>query len=281
MKVGMVIVNYNDYETTLKLVDNVINYKSLVEVVVVDNASTDNSVKVLKKVKNDKLTILEAKENKGYSAGLNIGAKYLIDKYKHLNIIFSNADIIVPSEGVIKDLNTVVSNQNVVVAPVIKEKDGVSRGWINPSPLREVLLNIPFFHRFFHKKIEYKEEHYKKPFSKVDVVSGCFFMVNAEHLKKIDYFDEKVFLYYEENILSVKTKRENKSIILDNNVSVIHNHSISVDKSVKRLKKYKLQKQSQYYFEKNYNNANIIERILLKLTYYFGYLVFSIYYLIK
>ena len=281
MRVGMVIVNYNDYKTTLKLIKNVIDYKLLVEVVVVDNASTDNSVKELKKVKNDKLTILEAQENKGYSAGLNIGAKYLIEKYKHMNIIFSNPDIVVPSEAVIKDLNTVVSNQNVVVAPVIKEIDKVNRGWINPSPLREVLLNIPFFHKYFHKKIEYGDEHYKKPFSKVDVVSGCFFMVSSSHLEKINYFDENVFLYYEENILGIKTKRENKNIMIDNNVSVIHNHSVTIDKSVNKLKKYKLQKQSQYYFEKNYNNANILERLLLKLTYYIGYFIYSIYYRIK
>ena len=281
MRIGMVIVNYNDYKTTINLINNIIDYKLITEVVVVDNASTDNSVKELKKIKYDKLTILTCEDNKGYSAGLNRGAKYLIDKYHNLNIIFSNADIIIPSEAVIKDLNTIISNQNVVVAPVIKENNNLNRGWINPSPLREVLFNIPFFHKYFHKKLEYKEEHYKKPFSKVDVVSGCFFMVNSNHLEKINYFDENVFLYYEENILSVKTRKLNKNIIVDNNVSVIHNHSVSVDKSINRLKKYQLQKRSQYYFEKNYNNANIIERFLLKLTYYSGYVVFSIYYRIK
>ena len=281
MRIGMVIVNYNDYKTTINLIDNVTNYKLITEIVVVDNSSTDDSVNKLKNISNPKLTILEAKENRGYSAGLNIGAKYLINKYHNLNIIFSNSDIIIPSEAVIKDLNATINYQNVVVSPVIKEKDNLSRGWINPSPLREVLLNIPFFHKYFYRKLKYPEEHYKKPFSLVDVVSGCFFMVNSAHLEKINYFDENVFLYYEENILSVKTKKLNKNIVVDNNVSVIHNHSVSVDKSMNRLKKYKLQKQSQYYFEKNYNHANIIERILLKLTYYFGYLVFSIYYLIK
>ena len=42
--IGMVIVNYNDYETTKRLLDNVKDYKVLKEIVVVDNKSTDNSL---------------------------------------------------------------------------------------------------------------------------------------------------------------------------------------------------------------------------------------------
>ena len=281
MKIGMVIVNYNDFVNTEKLLDNIRNYKSLTEIVIVDNASLDDSLKKLKKLPKislAKLTILEAKENKGYSAGLNMGAKYLVNKYHKINIIFSNTDIVIPREEVIKELNTTITSQNVVIAPVIEEGDSLNRGWKIPKPLQEVLFNIPYFHKSFHKKIEYPEIYYHKPYSVVDAVSGCFFMVSSAHLEKINYFDEKVFLYYEENILAVKTKREDKNILVANNIRVIHNHSKTIDKSIKKLQKYKLQKKSQYYFEKNYNKANIFERILLKLTYYIGYIFYSIYY---
>ena len=42
--IGMVIVNYNDYETTKRLLDNVKNYKYIKEIEVVYNKSTDNTL---------------------------------------------------------------------------------------------------------------------------------------------------------------------------------------------------------------------------------------------
>ena len=82
--IGMVIVNYNDYRTTKRLLDNVKNYKILKEIVVVDNKSTDDSLENLQKLKNKKITIIDSGENKGYSYALNVGCKYLITKYKEL-----------------------------------------------------------------------------------------------------------------------------------------------------------------------------------------------------
>ena len=107
--IGMVIVNYNDYRTTKRLLDNVKNYKILKEIVVVDNKSTDDSLENLQKLKNKKITIIDSGENKGYSYALNVGCKYLITKYKELNIVISNSDILIDSETDIKDLNSYIS----------------------------------------------------------------------------------------------------------------------------------------------------------------------------
>ena len=48
-KIGFVIINYNDYENTNKLLNNIKDYKCLNKIVIVDNHSTDNSLKKLKK----------------------------------------------------------------------------------------------------------------------------------------------------------------------------------------------------------------------------------------
>ena len=44
-KLVFVIINYNDYETTKKLLDNIKDYKVIDKIYVVDNHSTDNSYK--------------------------------------------------------------------------------------------------------------------------------------------------------------------------------------------------------------------------------------------
>ena len=49
-KLAMVIINYNDYDTTKKLIDNIKNYKVLDKIIIVDNASTDNSYNKIKKI---------------------------------------------------------------------------------------------------------------------------------------------------------------------------------------------------------------------------------------
>ena len=42
--------------------------------------------------------------------------------------------------------------------------------------------------------------------TKVEVVSGCFFMIRKDILELVGNFDNTTFLYYEENILACKLK---------------------------------------------------------------------------
>lgn len=279
--IGMVIVNYNDYETTKRLLDNVKDYKVLKEIVVVDNRSTDNSLEELRKLKNKKITIIDSGENKGYSYALNVGCKYLIDKYKSLNIVISNSDIIIDSELDIKDLNSYISTKNVIVGPTIIQGNDLNRGFKIPTPWQDIKQNIVFFgKRVLAKELSYPDNYYHKDISKVDTVSGCFFMISSKHLEDMGYFDENVFLYYEENIMGIKTKKLGKNIIVCNNVDVIHDHSVSIDKSLKRIKKYDILKTSQEYFEKTYNGANKIELFFLKVFRYLTRILLLIKYLV-
>ena len=55
-------------------------------------------------------------------------------------------------------------------------------------------------------------------------------------------------------------------IVIDNRVTIIHDHSITIDKSFKRIDKYKILKNSQRYFVKEYLDANSFELLLLFIT---------------
>ena len=81
---GIVIVNYNDYVSTSKLINNIKDYKILKHIVIVDNNSTDDSYKKLKEFESNRITIIKNSSNH-YSSGLNIGAKYLIKKVEMVN----------------------------------------------------------------------------------------------------------------------------------------------------------------------------------------------------
>lgn len=267
MRNVMIILNYNDYKTTLDYLEMIKSYKSLDLIIVVDNNSTDNSYEELKKIKNNKIIILRSDKNGGYGYGNNIGIKFAIKKYKKCNIIISNPDIEV-TDDTIKQMSEYSSNNpNVaIVSPVIKEHETLNRGWKLSCGYKEMLLSIPLIGRKLKNKIiGYSNSHYKKESSKVDVISGCFFMIKSNIFKRINYFDENLFLYYEENVICSKIKKLNYDVMVLNYCSVIHNHSVSIDKSHNVLSKYIILKKSQMYYLDNYVNCSKLSKKLIQI----------------
>lgn len=268
MKNGIVILNYNDSENTSLLFEDIKNYKILDAIVVVDNKSTDNSLEKLKKYENQKIKIVEAEENKGYAAGNNVGIKYLIEHFAVDNIIVSNPDIIVSEENIKKLVGELKNPDISVIAPNIKEPLGISRGWKLPTFASELVANIPFFRRYEMSLLSYSDKEYKNVLTQVDVVKGCFFIIKKEAIESIGLFDENTFLYYEEIIMGKKLKDKGYKTYVDNQVTVIHALSQSVDKSVNRINKFKMLKRSQYYYERYINEMNIFKLLILRIFYY-------------
>ena len=267
-KVGMVILNYNDYETTKNYLNEIKNYKNLNKIVVVDNNSTDNSYEKLKEFNNSKIDIIKTDSNKGYAYGNNFGIRHINSNSDLDYIIISNPDITVSDSTIGRLKKDLDDNEEIsLVAPVISQLGEKIRGWRLPEKKDEILSNINFYHRKVEKNLRYPEERYNGNLTKVEVVSGCFFMIRNSVLKMIGYFDEGTFLYYEENIIGKKLQMINKKTFIDNEAEVTHNLSISVDKSFNSIKKYKILKRSQKYYCKYYLKTNIFDNILLGLTY--------------
>ena len=280
-KIGIVILNYNDYETTNSFVNKIINYKVIDKILVVDNKSSDDSYKKLQRLKNDHIDVVCSDKNKGYAYGNNYGVKYLEKKYKDIDyIIISNPDIIVDEKDIEKLKKDLDENQNIsVVAPVIHEYNKIIRGWKEPTYLQELCLNMNYFHKFATKSMQYKDDYYTGTLTRVEVVHGCFFMIRLKDFKKVDYFDEGTFLYYEENILARKLKNNNMLTYVDLDTNIIHNYSVSVSKSINNIKRYKILKDSQKYYEVKYNKINFLKLAILRLFYYISLGVSYIIYL--
>ena len=268
MKTGIVILNYNDYNTTCEMIEQIKDYKCLNHILIVDNKSTDRSYSKLKKLEKKNIEVIKTDENKGYAYGNNFGIKYLEEHYRLDNIIISNPDVIVSEDTINKLIEDLKDDNITLIAPVIEEKGTLSRGWKLPKFKEDLLSNITYFHKYSKKLLSYKDDHYDKKLSRVEAVHGCFFMIRLKDFKEVDFFDENTFLYYEENILGKKLKDNGMFTYVDNTVKVIHNLSVSVDKTYNSIKKYKILKNSQKYYEKNYNNLNIFGIILLRIFYY-------------
>lgn len=268
MKNVFIIINYNDFENTYKLIKNIEDYKTIDEIIVVDNCSNDESYIKLKKVFLKKLKILKTKENKGYGGAINYAAKYCENEYKECNIIISNSDIEIEKESDLKELIFELNKEKVaIISPSINQKGKKSYGWRIPTICDAIIMNIPKLNKIYeNKKLNYNLKYFNNKTKEVDVVSGCFFIMRLSVLSKINYFDENVFLYYEENIISYKLKHINERILLNPNIEIKHNHSVTIDKNINEYKKLKELKKSQYYFYKNIKKSNKLLLFVLFIT---------------
>ncbi len=274
MKTGIVILNYNDADNTIKMLQQIKDYSCLSKIVVVDNCSKDDSVLRLKEFESDKIVLIPVLENKGYASGNNVGLKYLEEQGDFSFVFISNPDIIV-KESVMNKMIEDLSNISSVsfLGPTIIEHGEKIRGWKLPTYFVELLSTINFFHRFAKRYQRYPLEYYQKPIVKVDAIHGSFFLARLKDFQKIGYFDPNTFLYYEENILGAKAKMRHLGVYVDTSLEVFHMLSQSVDKSLKKIKKYKIMKASMFYYEKTYQHLNGFLYFFLKFVYFCSLIV--------
>lgn len=281
MNIGLVIVNYNDSKNTIKLIKNVSSYKSIESIVVVDNNSSLSDINKIKELKVNNLTIIENDGNYGYAYALNIGAKYLMETLDNPLICLSNTDIHIPNEEVITSMSSKINQEIKCVMPKVKEGNNFKYGWRLTSASSDLKANIPLFNRIFRKDIINYPDEYFKANNEVDVIYGCFFMIEGKTLESINYFDDKTFLYYEEYILARKLRNINVKSIVDTSIYVEHLHNAVIGSNVSNKNKYKIYKKSQLYYEKKYNKANIFEIALFRLFYLINLIPYEIKSLIK
>ena len=209
MNTGIVILNYNDAGSTQKLVDSIIGYSLIGHIAVVDNCSTDGSLKLLgeKYSDNKKVSVISSGKNGGYSYGNNFGARYLIDQYAAEVIFIANPDVLFDESLIESIIQCFKANPGYgVLTGVMMRPDGN----VDPAPYRKLYsyahdLGDCFLtvRRLVYEKRTYKVD-YTVPLMDVEVVQGSFFAITAKAFEQIDGLDESIFLYYEELILAKK-----------------------------------------------------------------------------
>lgn len=277
MPVAIVLLNYNDYENTRKYIENVREYKSIEKIVIVDNKSTaKDEVKKLESLTSKKVDLVVSDKNGGYSYGNNVGVKYLEKKYpnKFRKIIISNPDVFVDDTTISYLEDYMNKNKNVaVVAPRMFYKNGPARrsSWkkrtilidiANSTRLTEILLYFVFKHG------EYCKNDYEKEVLEVDAIAGSFFMIDFNVLKKIGYFDENTFLFYEEDILGEKVRKCGHIIVSLNNLKFIHFESQTIGKAMNMFRKVDILFKSKIYYNKVYNKANFLSIAIFNMLKY-------------
>ena len=274
MKVALIIVNYNDAVDTIKYVKKVSQYQAISRIVVVDNNSTnENEIDKLKVLENMKIAVIKAERNGGYDYGNNLGIKYLeslgeiYDYY-----IISNPDIDISEKALNHSLEVIDNDEDIgVIAPRMFNKDNkpIRRSsWKIRTFWLDIIHSTRLLELLFYKKLrngEYLEKEYEKEILEVEAISGAFFIIRAELLKQIGYFDENVFLFYEEDILAQKVKQSGYNTVSLNSEKFIHYESQTIGKTFSYYKKVKQLFKSKMYYHRKYNNINFFQIVMFYL----------------
>lgn len=270
MAVSCVILNYNDHSTTSKLVNCIRDYKNLDYVVVVDNASTDDSAEKLKELADEKVIFLESKENKGYGAGNNIGLRYSKEVLGCKYALIANPDVEFEDEtvGALVDGFGKLDNC-AVVSCVMKNAEGAPQisAWRNYGFMQNLLSTEPVCIRLFKGLLHYPEKYFEgKEWCEAEAVPGSLLMTDIDKMLEVGLYDENMFLYEEERTLGFKLKRKGFRTVVLLNHSYIHRHSVSIKKSVKSaVARQRILHNTKMYYYREYLHINKAQELFAKL----------------
>ncbi|WP_051834994.1 glycosyltransferase family 2 protein [Lacrimispora celerecrescens] len=272
MNISCIILNYNDPETTISLVNSIVNYEILDTIVIVDNCSTDDSVSRLQALAGGKVHVISTEKNGGYGYGNNHGIRYAHGILHASHVLIANPDVKVTEECIqaMKDSFLKISRLGIAAAVT---RDGTGEVTLSSWRLNGLLGDLldtglitrRIFAHWLNDRPELKADSEKERYVYVDAVLGSLFMADMNALMECGLYDEEVFLYYEEKILGFQMKKKGYGTILLLNQSYIHLHSVSINKNVKSiLKKQAILHKSKLHYYKNYLGINRFQECLVR-----------------
>lgn len=241
MLLSILTLNYKKSELTLRLIKSIHKMFALelknneVEVIIIDNKSPDDSVKIIKgeitrkKYKNIKL--YPNKENAGFGCGNNFGATFSQGKY----LLFLNNDTVVKDKGILKMAEYLETHPQIaILGGQLYNFDGSLQPSVGKfyTPFYLTLLLLG------GQKIGLLDSSPKK-ISPVEWVKGAVFMIHREVFDKLNGFDPKIFMYTEDMELCYRAKLAGYKIYFYPHIQVFHTEQGSSNKTFAILNVYK------------------------------------------
>jgi len=188
--------------------------------VVVDNGSTDKSVEKIQNSKfkiqncNSKFKVIKNRVNLGFAEGNNVGIRYALEN-KADYVCLLNNDTRVSSDFLVELIKVAGKDKEIgVVGGKIYFEKGYEfhKERYQESELGKVIWyaggkvdwqNILASHRGVD---EVDHQQYDR-LEETDYINGCLMLIKREVFEKIGLFDQKYFLYFEENDFSQRAKQ--------------------------------------------------------------------------
>jgi len=224
-EVSVVVVNWNTQDILCDCLRSIYEQGGEIdlEVIVIDNASTDGSVEMVKK-DFPQVTLIENSKNRGFAAANNQG----IDISKGRYVLLLNSDTVVLDNAIAKTAAFADSHpEAAVVGCRVLNPDRTLQPtcFMFPSILN-MLLSSTYLYKLFPKSKFFGRERMtwwnRNDIREVDVVTGCFMLVRQDVIKKVGSMDEQFFMYGEETDWCYRFKQAGWKILFTPFAEIIH-----------------------------------------------------------
>lgn len=224
---GVVILNYNSHDLTVALARTIARYNSVSDVCVVDNCSNDDFDGDFQ---DSKIYYIKNTNNAGYSAGNNVGLRYLVNERNCEFVFIANPDVTFDDNTIIEIYKKMLDYPDLMLVSTKRygyKGETVHQYFDFPSILGSI-KNCFFITRrgAEKKKIEiqnYEVDHANGIFI-VDAVPGAFFGIRSSFLVENNFIYEGIFLYGEEIILGRQARECGYKAGIINSEHYYHNH---------------------------------------------------------
>lgn len=217
-KVAVVILNYKVADETIKCIKSVQSstYENY-QIIVVDNNSGDTLEEKLRKFKD--IYFYQNGVNSGYTGGNNIGLKLALRMSIDYCLIL-NPDTIVDKDCI----ENLVTGAEKLKAGIVGPKihfSGTENIWYAGGLMD--LENVLGKHRGVNEKDigQYEE------MEETDYVTGAAMLISIDVIKKVGFFDERFFLYYEDSDFCMRAKKAGSKIFYIPEALVYHENAKS------------------------------------------------------
>lgn len=268
MDLSLIIVNWNVCDLLRRCLASIeLNRGNLsLEVIVVDNASSDGSVTLVEQ-EFPQVRLIASKENLGYTGGNNLGAKEAQGRY--LFILNPDTEIV---GNALQQMVAYLDEHPEVggVGPQLLYPDGSIQSSRRrfPQLMTAFFLGTPLGWRWFpNNKLAYlynmadKADHEIQP---VDWLVGAALMIRRETWQAVGPLDEEFFMYFEEVDWCYRCHQAGWEIHYLPTAQIIHHEHKSANK-VPVAKRIRLYRSRVRYFHKYFGVgwATLIHLFLL------------------
>lgn len=258
-KVSVILVNYNGKRYNNKCIASILQstVKDRLYVVVVDNASTDDSLIDLKVHwgQNDQVVIIEMDQNYGFSRANNEGIKWSIENGINRFLLLNN-DTEIDPYAIEKMLKIQEDTQSIVV-PKIFYANKPDIIWCAGGTFSTIIKKP------IQRGLNQKDCGQFDTNCKCEFANGCCLLLTKEIIEKNGLLDERFFLYYEDTEYSLRALENNIPIWYCANAVVYHKVNGSTQGNEKP--------ENVYYITRNWlmcNKMYMNKRFFLFLSYF-------------
>ena len=241
---SIILVSYNTVAYITRALASVYQetLETSFEVIVVDNASTDDSVAVLRQ-QFPQIKLIESKQNLGFAGGVRLGVAQASGHY----LLLLNPDTVILDNAIDKLVKFAQQYPNNGIWGGVTLNNDLSlnsqHAWEKPT-FKNLLFSALGLSKTFNKSAFFNSANYgdwARDFIKeVDILSGCFFLTTRQLWNQLGGLDASFFMYAEEADYCLKAKALGYQPIVTPDARIIHHggvsHSHFSGKMIKLLK---------------------------------------------